>query len=177
MHPLRNDLERLKKYAQSLGIKVYFKPYVRGCGGADWSMEDQSITIYTHGKYSITDYILLMLHELGHHLDWIYNNKKQSKKELIAQEKLCAGKMYGKRPDLSKSIRRTILNSELAGISYMEIIHKELNLHIPLWKVKMQQELDAFDYKMLYNKGRFSTGKEFKEYRKSIKDFYKEKYG
>lgn len=172
-----DEIKRLKKYAEGLGIKVYFKKYYKGCGGAEWDMDDQSIIIYPSSRYSKTDIILLLLHELGHHLDWIYHNKKDSKDALRAQELLCNGNMYGDRSDIPKKYRDIILREELAGIHYMDIIHKELDLKIPLWKVKMQQDIDASEYRLLASKGRFYTYKEAKEYKKGIKDYYRDKYG
>jgi hypothetical protein len=41
----------------------------------------------------------------------------------------------------------------------------------------MQQDLDAYDYRMLYTEGRFSTIEELAIYRVNIIEYYKEKYG
>ena len=176
MANINNDLHRVKKYAEGLGIKVYFKDYYRGAGGADWDMENQNITIYVHKGQSKTQILLTLLHELGHHLDWIYNDKKIKKQERKAQQILCSGHMFGKRNDLTKRQRKLILDSEIGGVNYMSLIHKELNLSVPLWKVKMQQDLDIYDYQMLYDYGRFATTEEFTEYKNKIKSYYMEKY-
>lgn len=167
------EINRLKKYAEGLGIKVLFKENCKHNYAADWDMDDRIITIYTKNNESKTDIILSFIHELGHHMDWIYNNKKHSKKSQKAFEMLNDETRKKKIP---KSYRWIILNEELAGIHYMDIIHKELDLKIPLWKVKMQQALDAFQYKTFYKEGRFATEQEYMEYKRSIKEYYKERY-
>lgn len=173
---IADDLARVKKYAESLGIKVSFKDHYPGEGSAEWDMEGQFINLFVHEGQSKTSILLCLLHELGHHLDWIYNDKIIKKQEHDAQQALCSGNMHGKRPDLTKKQRKLILDSEIAGTNYMPIIHKELDLSIPLWKVKLEQDLDCYEYKMLYKKGRFPTRKEFKDYKRKIKNQYKEKY-
>jgi hypothetical protein len=173
---IADDLARVKKYAESLGIKVYVKDHYRGVGGAEWDMEDQSIHLYVYKNQSKTQILMALLHELGHHLDWIYNDKIIKKQETLAQQALCSGHMQGKRPDLTKKQRKLILDSEIAGTNYMEIIHKELDLSVPLWKIKYAQDLDCYEYKTLYKKGRFPTTKETREYRKQIRQYYIDTY-
>jgi len=171
------EISRLKKYAEGLGIKVYFKPYIRGMGIAEWDLDDQSITIYEKKSFSKTDYILTFLHELGHHLDWVYNNRKNDPEDVKAQELLCAGEIEGDRSDIPKKYRKRTYEMEKSGIYYMSIIYKELGLKIPYWKVKLQQDLDIYPYFILYKEGRFPTSKEDKEYRKKMTKIYKNKYG
>ena len=171
------EIKRIKKYAEGLGIKVNFKKHRKGVGGAEWDMEDRQITIYISPRTNKTTIILYLLHELGHHLDWIYHNKKDSKEAAKAYELLNSGPMFGDRSDIPEKYRQIIYREEAAGIHYMSIIWKELDLKIPLWKVKLQQELDLCEYRRLANEGKFNTIKEHKEYRKSIKDYYIDKYG
>jgi len=177
MGVMDDELKRLKKYAEGLGIKVFFRKYKRGVGGAEWNMLDRSITIFTKRGESVTGVILTFLHELGHHMDWIYSDKTDSEEAMEAYTALNEGKMIGARPDLSLEHRRIILEEELAGIHYMEFIAKELDLKIPFWKVKMQQELDSFEYRLLYEESRFSTTKEYRAYKREIKEKYKKEYG
>ena len=172
-----DELKRVKKYAEGLGIKVYFKPYVRGTGDAEWDLDDQSITLFVRSKNSKTDLILTFLHELGHHLDWIYSGKKISKQVDNACIKLCDGPMLGYRLDLTQKERDLILQIELDGIHYMEVIYQELNLKIPYWKVKLAQHIDAYNYRMLAEESRFSTKKEGIKERKEMTEYYKDKYG
>jgi len=171
------ELKRLEKYAQGLGIKVYHKPHVKGCGGAEWDMDDQSIVLYHNNKMSKTKLIIYFIHELGHHLDWVYNNRKDSKAAIKAFEFLGEGHMYGDRSDIPKKYRKVILDEEKAGGEYHETIYKELNIKIPLWKIKMEQHLDMYEYRCLYREARFTKYKEFHKYKKSITKAFKERYG
>lgn len=162
------EILRIKKYAEGLGIKVFMKPYKPGYGDGEWDCIDQSITIYTNPKQSKSDTILALLHELGHHLDWIYKNKEIPKEVIDVYAKLNTGAVSGDRVDLTKKERKVILDEEISGIKYMDVIHKELNLTFPLWKVKICQEMDIFAYRSLYNKARFPTLKEYSNKRKSL---------
>jgi hypothetical protein len=177
MSKIDNELNRLIKYAESLDVKVLFPKYKRGYGAADWSWIDQTINVYVHSKNTKIGLLFSLLHELGHHLDWIYKKKRIPSNVYLAYNKLVDGHMDGFRTDLDKNTRRIILQEELDGIHYMEFIFKELDLKVPYWKLKLQQKLDIYDYKMLYKKGRFSTTAEFEKYKKRVKTFCKKKYG
>lgn len=170
------EILRMTKYAEGLGIKVHFKPHEKGCGEAEWDMDTQEIFLYTSSGTSKTTLILSFLHELGHHLDWIYNNKKDTKQAAKAYELLNRGNIEGDRSDIPQKYRNIILKEEESGIYYMDLIYKELDLSIPLWKVKMQQDLDLLEYKTLAKKARFLTNKEARDFRKNNKLYYMEKY-
>ncbi|PCI45914.1 MAG: hypothetical protein COB41_00560 [Proteobacteria bacterium] len=170
------ELDRLKKYAQGLGIKVTIRPAKKGEGGAEWDMDVREITLYKSSSSTKTDLILAFLHELGHHLDWIYKNKKDNKECFKAYELLNEGSMYGNRTDIPQKYRDIILQEEIDGVYYMDIIYKELDLKIPLWKVKLAQHMDLIEYKSLSKTGNFLTHKYVKNYRKKIKNKYMKKY-
>lgn len=177
MSYIDNDLKRLLKYAESLGIKVSLKQMIKGAGQAEWDMHDRSITIYTSNSMSKTKIILSLLHELGHHLDWIYNDKQDTEEAHNAYRMLNEGHMFGDRSDVPKRYRDIIYREEKAGVHYMSIIHKELDLKIPKWKVKLQQHLDLYDYEVFMNTGSFPTYQEYKIYKQKIKPKYKRLYG
>jgi len=176
MNSKDRDIQKLKDYANTLGLTVYFRPFTKATGGAEY-LEGKYISIFTNKKTSKDEIILSLLHELGHHMTYLHTPGTQmSRAEGDALIALNAGNMMGARPDMSKEHRRIILQIERDGIRYMSKIHKSLKLEIEFWKVKHQQELDLFDYKMLYHKGRFSTTAEMKELYKK-KEYYKAKYG
>lgn len=164
MNAKDRDLKKLKDYANSLGLKVYTKPYSRYTGAAE----------YVSGKYIIifdkkttkTDIIMSLLHELGHHLDWL--DQKNSKDILIALDYLSKGPMQGKREDIPKKYRKVILQTERDGVRYMTKIHKLLELEVPIEAVKIQQYVDLFDYEFLYKYARFPKCNEYKR-RSSVK--------
>lgn len=176
MNSRDRDISKLKEYANSLGLKVYIKPYNRTTGDAEYN-SGTSITLFNRTRTTKTDMILSLLHELGHHLDWIKG--KSNKETTVAFELLNQGAMVGSRNDIPKKYRKMILQVEKAGIKYMSRIHKDLNLELPFYLVKYQQFIDIFDYQFLYDHGRFSTRKEALKtiYKKGVKGYFKKRYG
>jgi hypothetical protein len=172
----KDDLTRLMKYAESLGIKVHIKPDSRDGIGAEWDMDTQEICLYTHPKMTNHILVLNLLHELGHHLDWIYNNKKESQEEVKAQQML-GSSMFGDKSNIPKEYRKIIYESEKAGIAYMSLIHKELDLKISRWKVKLNQYMDMKEYESFYRTGKFLTGAQFSDIKRKKKKYFKDKYG
>lgn len=168
------DIKKLKRYANKLGLKVYIRPYSRHTGAAEYS-SGKFITLFV-SKTTKTDMILSLLHELGHHLDWL-QNKRITQLEQEALTILNSGPMVGPRPDLSRKHRAKILQIEKAGVKYMSKIHKLLKLEIPFYKVKHQQAIDLFDYKFLYHHGRFATHEEATNLIYKKVGYYKKKYG
>lgn len=171
------EIRRLKKYAEGLGAKIIEKPSYKGCGGGDWDCDTRTITYYTDKHQSKTDIILNLLHELGHHLDWIYKGKKISKKVLKACEVFYEGVVFGSKAHVSREYRKIIYEEERDGIFYMDIIWKECGLKLPLWKVKLRQYLDLLDYNRAYLDGRFTTAKEYRAIRKEAIPRFKKRYG
>ncbi len=157
------ELRRLIKYANGLGVKVSMLPYTRGSGLGGWVLDTQEIDLYVSHYFSNHCVILTLLHELGHHMDWVYKGRKTSKEVDKAFSLLSEGSIEGYRKDIPKKYRKIIYQEEIDGMAYMEIIHKELMLKIPFWKVKWDEDFDTNIYKMLYKEGRFLTLKECKE--------------
>jgi len=168
------DIRKLKKYANKLGLKVYTKSYNKDTGSAEY-VSGKYITLFVNKYTTKNDMILSLLHELGHHLDWL--EKSTSKEELIAFEYLAQGSMVGSRKDIPKKYRRRIFLSEKSGIKYMSKIHALLDLSIPFYKVKQQEDMDILQYEFLYKKGRFITNIEATKHIYKKVDFYKRKYG
>jgi hypothetical protein len=173
MNYLDRDLNKLYKYINQLGLKLYIKKFSPFDGEAEYIV-DQSITLFVNSKTSKASKILSLLHELGHHLDFIA--RKESKEETNALLALNKGQMTGERSDLTKKQLRVILKLEKAGVKYMTQIHKSLNLEIPFYKVKHQQEMDLFQYKFLYTHKRFANSKDNTKVYNKLK-YYKKKYG
>lgn len=167
------DLKKLKGYIISRGLDLKVRPYSVFTGEAEY-VEGESITLFTNGRTNKTELILSLLHELGHHTDYKVNPSTPEQDEALIA--LNSGQISGKRSDLSKKHRKIILNIETAGIKCWLKIHKELELEIPIWRVKYQQMIDLYAYQVLYHEGRFPTRAEMREVRKRKSEF-KERYG
>jgi hypothetical protein len=141
------DLNKLKKFIKSFGLRLYFRPYTRYTDLAHY-VSGQNITVFVSKKINKTEIILSLLHEIGHHLDWITNKRLDKETE----------KAYTKFDDKDfKKYAKIILDVERAGIKHMTSIHKILNLEISIDKVKRQQKIDLFHYEFFYKNKKFPS--------------------
>lgn len=161
------------KYANGLGLTVRIKPYKKGSlVGGEYDGENKSITVYRARKHSSTDVILVLLHELGHHLDFLKKGKRDSKQLIDA-----LGKEHERRvgedpiPILD---RLSIYQSELDGIQYMPDIAHQLDLSVPMWKIIAERDLDRWLAEYYYCHGEDPSMKEIVAYRKNIRKRLKE---
>lgn len=167
MHLRDKEVSKLLAYAKGLGIKVKFKPYRTGCPGGEYCNEERTINVYKWPKQTKTDVILILLHELGHHIDWVYKNKRDPKVLLEALYK--EESRTPKDPPISKRLRKRIYQCEYDGTAYMPIIAKELDLKIPMWKVEAEMECDRWVYKQYFITGDIPTTKEVAAKRKELR--------
>jgi hypothetical protein len=153
------DIKKLKRFIRSFGLNLYFRPYTRYTDMAHY-MSGQYITVFTSKRSSKTEVIMSLLHELGHHLDWITNKRLDKETE----------KAYTEFEDKDfKKYSKIILEVEKAGVRHMTSIHKILDLEVPMEKVKAQQKLDLFHYQFFHNNKRFPTDAEVKKFEKRVK--------
>ena len=153
MSYISKELKRVEKYAQGLGIKVSYKKKGPTDPEADWSTDGTEITVYLRNRQSITQIILDLIHELGHHMEWIYNSRKiPSKLDKVLDKE-----------NHSKQERKIILEDEINGSKYHLSIYNELGLKIPKWKVILERDLSLLVYKYYYKYGKFPTNKIKKE--------------
>jgi hypothetical protein len=146
------EIERIVKYAEGLGLTVEWHKSGYGDPGASWVREDQKIHIYTYPRMTKTITILNFLHELGHHMDWIYSNQEISVETEQAYQLEDARIPY-KSPPIPKEQRKLIYDSERAGIKYMINIARELNLKLKEDRILEEMELDTYIYYVYYITG------------------------
>jgi hypothetical protein len=158
-----DELNRLVRYAQGMGLSVRFKPYVKGSGlGADWKFDGTEITIYVTSKCSKTEKIILLIHEISHHKAWIDNNRQMDPKveEAIVSE------------ENKKSYRKRILDMEISDSAYWEDIYKDTNCQFGVEKLKKHREFDIWCYEVLYETGKDATVKEKREKWRELRKKY-----
>lgn len=174
MHYLQEDLAKLTKYAQGLGLKVSVKEYtIRSGDGAGWTTDGTEITLYRWANQTTTRMILNLLHELGHHLSWVYAGRGRHRaleKALYMEDQ----RTSKRDPVLPKRYRKLIYESEVKDAEYREQIALEVGLRIPAWKIKADKELDIWLYKMYYETGNTPSQKEGAAKYKELKDKYRE---
>lgn len=142
------ELNRLIRYAQGMGLSVRFKPYVRNSKiAAEWTLDGSEITIYTSSTDSKLDKILSLIHELGHHKGFIENNRQTDPKVEEALED----------EEEKKRNRNRIYSYEVADTQYWEQIYKDTNCQFDIRKLHIQKEFDIWCYEVYAEKGRFPT--------------------
>ena len=131
-HPRQQDLDKLLKYARGLGVKVTFLPYERGHPTkgipASYNSDDKAITITMRKRKTKTDTILDLLHELGHHLDWLHRGKEY--------RKALDDALYKEYKDMSIAERELILKDEESGTAFMTKIAIEVDIKMKLSRIK-----------------------------------------
>lgn len=135
---IRNEeLKRIEKYAEGLGIKITYKKQKKTDPEADWTTDGTEITVYLRPRQSITQIILDIIHELGHHQAWVYNNRTTP----ISLDNALGRDKHNKKDRLA------ILKDEENGAAYHTMIYKELGLKIPQWKVELERDLSLEIYR------------------------------
>lgn len=155
MHIRDREIDRLKKYATALGVKVTLSTQTSdNAVAASWTTDGSNITIYVNKSHSKTDTILSLIHELGHHLWFIYEKERQP--DLKIEEAL----MYPITKEMPKKLRKKIYNLEVESAKYWDIIVKDVDIKIPKWKIEMAAEFDIWQYEVYYKTAEFPTDEE-----------------
>jgi len=164
------ELSRLKKYAHALGTKITFKPYVPHSGdAASWVLSDNGeieLIIYTASSTSKTELIIAIVHELAHQLSYIYQGRKLDETLNVVLEK--------EDHEVTKSERKRIYEMEVADALYQENIWNELNIKIPMYKLKASLAFDEWIYRKFYEDGVFPPKKERTEIKRSFLEKFKQ---
>lgn len=157
------EINRLIKYSQGMGLSVRFKPYFKGSNSAEWAIDGTEITIYITKKTSKIDKILSLIHELSHHKSFVDNERQMDPKveEALDSE------------ENKKSHRKRILDMEVSDSIYWEDIYRDTNCQFDVNRLYMQKEFDIWQYQVYYEKGKFPKSKEKKSKWKELKEKYR----
>jgi hypothetical protein len=159
-----DELNRLIRYAQGLGVSVRFKPYKpRSNVAAEWIADGSEITVYVTSRSSKTEKILSLIHELAHMKSFI-NNDRELEPEL---EKALLNEEPKKRE------RHRIYMSEVRDSKYWEDIYKDTNCRFNVNKLHAHREFEIWQYEMFYENSKLPSKKEGKKKWKEIKNKYK----
>jgi Zn-dependent peptidase ImmA (M78 family) len=116
----KKELNRLIKYSEGLGLTIEFRPDTKESPseyGGFYDDSDKKITIFLEKKTTIKRQILTLLHEIGHHLDFIYKNKKEPMYVTTAYH--AEVWRIDRKKKLPRTLREIIYNCEKDGIKYM----------------------------------------------------------
>lgn len=161
----QREMERLIKYAEGMGARVQIRPYRHKSHGlAAWELfEDNSvkITIYRKKKASDLDVVLSLIHELGHHRDYITLHRRD-----IGEPDAGVG--------LTREQRKQVYDYELRGMRYWKQIYHDCDCRFPIWRLFMQMELDIAAYYHYLIHGRDWTKAESTEVAREIRRKHRE---
>lgn len=162
------ELKRIDQYSKSLGIVVVKKQHKRGDPGATWHLDNGQpvLTLYYWPGQSKIQIILNYIHELAHHMSWIYNNQK-------IDEAVDKALDDSEHRDLPKKERKIIYDMEVDDAKYRLSIYKELNLKFPEYKLMIDIALDDFIYKTYYLTGSTPSTREITRVKKELALIYK----
>lgn len=147
------EIQRLVSYAQGLGVKVTIKYIPKGARNHDagtWSTDGSEIEIFHKHSQSKTTLILSLIHELGHHLWFVY--KKSRKPDLSFNNALEIDGRIGVTP---KNVRKKILSVEKEGTKFWDVIITDTNIKLPRWKVEKAKAYDIWQYEYYHENGAF----------------------
>lgn len=169
-----DEISRLIKYAQGMGIKVMFSNTKKPDAAADWATDGTEITIYKRANINKTETILSLIHEIGHQLFFVHekNRERDPKFERALDVRDHYEEILPDRLVPTKH-RKKILDVERAGTLYWEGIYKETNMKFPLWKLHAQIEYDVYQYEIYAETGYFPTQKENRRKKKELNLKYK----
>lgn len=162
------ELKRLEHYAKAMGIKVVWKDYVPHTHTrAEWVSDGSEITIYIRSRDSKVKLIMAFIHELSHHLGWVYAGRPGAMKSdnlLLAED---AGET------LTKAERKVLFEEETNDYRFRQLIYDEVGIKIPQYIFKADISLDFHIYKRYYLTGKYPTYKAIKRKKKELLEKYK----
>jgi MoaA/NifB/PqqE/SkfB family radical SAM enzyme len=161
-----DEISRLIKYAEGMGLQVKFKPRARNGNAAEWTIDGTEITIYQKKNEPKIETILSLIHELGHHVWFIHDMNRQISKE---------SKDAFESEAPSKKERQKILLEEIAATKWWHVIYKDTNCKFDLWRLNVQMVLDIWIYEVYAEIGKYPTKKQGREKYKELVKNYEEK--
>lgn len=173
-----DELTRLIKYAEGMGLRVIIKNRPRGGdASASWALDGSEIAIYNSDGDSKTDLILSLIHELGHQIWFVHEKDRQPDPkvdEAVTRQELFDEKLH--ESPAPKNLRKEILDMEKKGTLWWDSIYKETNMKFPMWKLEAAKEFDLWQYEVYYETGFFPKRDVRRDYRAKVRTKYRNKY-
>lgn len=137
----QREMDRLIKYAHGMNAQVVIRrhdPKIKHF--AEWELfSDNSvrITIFRRPRMSDLELVLTMIHELGHHRDFIALHRRDIGEPSVIR-------------DMPKAERKKVYDYELRGMKYWKQIYHDTDCTFPIWRLFMQMEIDINAYEYFY---------------------------
>lgn len=157
------ELNRLIRYAQGMGVSVHFKPYIKGSKTlAYWTTDGSEIVVYFTSRCSKIEKIMSLIHELGHHKAFVNNEREMDPR---IEEALGSVKH-------DKLDRKRILDMEASDTKYWEDIYRDTNCQFNIDILRRHREFDIWCYEVYYKTGRDAFIKEKRTKMKKLRKKY-----
>lgn len=157
------ELKRLESYANSLGVRVFYRKLKKQyTNAAEFYSDGSGIIVYTWPMLSKTNIVLNLLHEVAHAVQWVHLNKTINKDLQIS--------LLKDPKDLSKEERKLIYEDEHHATYYWDQIVKLVDIKIKPDIITVRKKLDIFAYRFFYETGDFPSEAEMKQKKKEYKD-------
>jgi len=158
-----DEIARLIKYAQGMGITVRFKPYIKNSGvAAEWATDGTEINIYTDKSSSKIGKVLLLIHELSHHKAFV-DKKRQIGSHM---ERILDSEEH------TKEDRKKVYDMEYQDSAYWEDIYRDTHCKFNIEKLRKQREFDVWQYEVYYKTGKYPNTREKKIKMEALKELY-----
>jgi len=171
------EIKRLEQYAKGLGVNIHYRKYPKGgTDGAHITILNSytsEMVVYYNSRTSKKDIVLKLIHELGHHLSWVYRGRQDS--TALMDALVVEADRHPEDPPIPKAKRKLIYEMEKADTQYWEFIVTELGIKLPKEELELERQLDIWIYKQYYLKGDIPSVFEIKVKRQELVDKYAKK--
>lgn len=163
---LKRDLHKLWRFAHLIGIPILrTKGAKRDAATFVYEGKKSRVELHLDPAKDSTEDTLILLHELGHAVDWI-----EAGRGARVPGFLTVGKI------LTRKERYLYWNNERRGIQNMKFLYDLLQLELPRHRLETERMYDLWVYSFFYRKGKYPTSKnriaKWKELNKTNKRLY-----
>lgn len=165
------EISRIRKYCEAIGVKLVMRNKPNKNAAAEWHLDGTQITVFLAQPENKLNTVLSLIHEIGHHLWHVYQNNREE--DLKITEAYSRITLSRKKTHSTEADRRIVLNVERAGITYWDVIVRDLDIKIPTWRIEYQKAVDIWHYEYYYENGCFPNRVVSREKLKELKVQFK----
>jgi hypothetical protein len=147
------EIVRIRKYCEALGVKLVMRNKSSKMAAAEWRLDGSQITVWITQPENKTETVLSLLHELGHQLWHVHHKNREEDIKIIEVYNRIV--LSSKITESTEADRRVVLNVERAGAEYWDVIVKDLDIKIPAWRIEAQKRFDVWQYEFYYENCHF----------------------
>lgn len=170
------EIKKLENYAKGLGLKVEYKQHHKGDPGAALISSNgvsERIEMYLWPRKSKTQIVLDFLHELAHHMGFVYRGRVDDPALLEALIEESERQPNDPRIPIAK--RKLIYDCEKSDSQYRLMIAREVGIKISEEKIKYDIELDIWVYRHYWKHGDLPTRYQTRTKKRQLKEKYASK--